>query len=166
MNTRVVGGMEYGATRRPHLEVVPDRPEAQVRDIFSAPSAVRRRQVLRQEDPAMHRRPVCASARHRQAPVTVSLAPVRADVLKRVVMGVVVALVLALVGIGAGILAQPAAYAGETRVHSVAAGESLWSLAAGVTSDRPLEDIVVDIESLNNLDGALTVGQKVVLPVR
>ena len=68
------------------------------------------------------------------------------------------------VGVGAGLLAQPEPYAGPTVVHSVVAGDSVWGLATSVDTQRPLEQVVLDIETLNHVDGALQPGQLVELP--
>jgi putative lysM domain protein len=42
----------------------------------------------------------------------------------------------------------------------------VWSLAQSVRTSRPLDEVVADIERLNGVDGALRVGQVVVLPAR
>lgn len=86
---------------------------------------------------------------------------------RRVVLGVVAVAVAGGLGAGAGLLAQPDPYAGPTHVHSVAAGESLWGLADQVNSQRPLEQVVLDIQTLNGLEGSdavLTPGTDLVLP--
>ena len=49
---------------------------------------------------------------------------------------------------------------------SVASGDSVWSLAQGVSTTRPLKDVVNDIEELNDVQGALHVGQEVRVPTR
>ena len=45
-------------------------------------------------------------------------------------------------------------------------GDSVWSLAQNVKTDRPVEQVVADIERLNDVEGALQPGQRVVVPVR
>ena len=71
------------------------------------------------------------------------------------------------VGAGAlGLALQPAAYDGPTVIKAAVSGDSVWSLAQSVRSERPLEDIVADIERLNDIDGALQPGQRIVVPVR
>lgn len=66
-----------------------------------------------------------------------------------------------------GLAIRPAPYSGPTWEHSVAEGESVWSLAASIGSDRGLEDVVTDIYALNSLDeGPLVVGQEILLPTR
>ena len=42
----------------------------------------------------------------------------------------------------------------------------MWSLAQGVDTSRPLQDVVTDIEQLNDIQGALQVGQEVRIPTR
>lgn len=148
--------------RERRLRPVPDGPLAPVLDIASAPSARRRRAALLAEDPSMRRRPVVAGS-------VVGAPAVRPGVgmlARRVVVGVIAASAALGIGVGAGLLAQPDPYSGPTITHSVAAGESVWGLAASVGSGRPLEQVVIDIEQLNHIDGGLTVGQEVVLPVR
>ena len=51
-------------------------------------------------------------------------------------------------------------------MKAAVSGDSVWSLAQGVNSERPLEEIVSDIERLNDLSGALQPGQRIVVPVR
>jgi len=148
---------------RPRLHAVPESRVAEIRSISSAPSARRRRAAQLSEDPAMRRRPVV------RARVLEEAAP-RAGALRfarRVVLAVVAVAVAGGLGAGAGLLAQPDPYAGPTHVHSVAAGESLWGLADQVNSQRPLEQVVLDIRTLNGLDGSdtvLTPGTELVLP--
>lgn len=148
---------------RPRLRAVPQSRVAEVRLISSAPSARRRREAQLSEDPAMRRRPVVrARVLEDAAP-----RPAALQVARRVVLGVVAVAVAAGLGAGAGLLAQPDPYAGPTHVHSVAAGESLWGLADQVDSQRPLEQVVLDIQTLNGLDGSdavLTPGTELVLP--
>ncbi len=83
------------------------------------------------------------------------------------VVGWVLAFAL-VIGIGGALGAafRPAPFAGETYTHSVASGESLWGLAAGLGSARALEDVVEDIRALNGLDDAtLHPGQEILLPL-
>lgn len=83
------------------------------------------------------------------------------------VVGWVAALALVVSGAaGLGHALRPAPYSGQTWTHTVAAGESLWGLAASIDSKRPLEDVVEDIRALNGLtEGALLTGQELTLPV-
>lgn len=164
--------------------------------IDDAPSARRRRELLRAEDPAMHRRPqLCAftmsHSRHRVGSVMIGrgewgraaqeaseylvafsarmIQVVRrqADVFSvRKVAGVGIFALSVVVAGQLGLALQPGDYTGPTVVHSVRSGESLWSLAASVDSDRPLEQVVADIEELNNLSGGVDIGQHLVLPTR
>ena len=71
------------------------------------------------------------------------------------------------VGAGAlGLAIQPAAYDGPTVTKAVVSGDSVWSLAQNVKTDRPLEQVVADIERMNDVQGALQPGQRVLVPVR
>ena len=70
------------------------------------------------------------------------------------------------IAIGAGLALQTSPYDGPTRVVSVSSGDSVWSLAQGVDTSRPLQDVVTDIEQLNDIQGALQVGQEVRIPTR
>lgn len=157
MSTLMVAGeTRYSRSSVRPLELVHDAPAAQVYDIRQAPSERRRRELLVAESPSMRRRPrlarqVVEQTRHSAV---------------RTVMSVAGVLALTAGAWGAGLALQPAAYEGPTRTVSVAAGESVWSLAATVRTDRPLEDVVTDIERLNQIDGTLQPGQKVQLPVR
>ncbi|QWW18954.1 LysM peptidoglycan-binding domain-containing protein [Schaalia sp. 19OD2882] len=148
------------SSARRHLRAVPESPLATVHDISQAPTARRRRELLRSEVPADGRRPLRPRSASRAA-VTIDGAMVL-----RAVLVVVVTMVLTALAAGVGIALQPSAYRGPTLTHSVVAGESVWSLAAAVDTDRPLEDVVTDIEALNDLDAGLRVGQLVVLPVQ
>ncbi|MGO3795739.1 MAG: LysM peptidoglycan-binding domain-containing protein [Pauljensenia sp.] len=148
---------------RPRLRAVPDSRVAEVRAISSAPSARRRREAQLCEDPAMRRRPVVRGEVVEDAVPR----PAALQMVRRGLLGVLAVAVAAALGAGAGLLAQPDPYAGPTRVHSVAAGESLWGLADQVGSQRPLEQVVLDIQTLNGLDGSdavLTPGTDLVLP--
>ena len=70
------------------------------------------------------------------------------------------------IAVGAGLALQTQPYDGPTRVVSVTSGDSVWSLAQGVSTTRPLKDVVNDIEELNDVQGALQVGQEVRVPTR
>ncbi|MCF2710872.1 LysM peptidoglycan-binding domain-containing protein [Schaalia hyovaginalis] len=63
-------------------------------------------------------------------------------------------------------LLSPGTYSGPTAVHAVSSGESLWSIAQGVNTDRPLEEVVTDIEALNGIEGGLVVGDLIEVPIR
>ena len=65
-----------------------------------------------------------------------------------------------------GLALQPATYDGPTVTKAVVSGDSVWSLAQSVNTDRPLEEVVADIERMNDVSGALQPGQRVVVPVR
>ncbi len=70
-------------------------------------------------------------------------------------------------GAGLGATLRDAPYDGETWVHSVSQGESLWSLAMAVNTGRPVEQVIEDIRQLNGLsDNTLLVGQELVLPAQ
>lgn len=143
--------------QRPHLVAVPDVPLASVHEITSAPSARRRRSLLREEEPSQARRPA--------SPRTVAVATSVPAVVKVVAM--IAGTALATAGaIGLGISLQPAAYDGPTAVHSVQAGESVWSLAATVATERPLREVVRDIEEINDINGRLLVGQELLIPLQ
>ena len=140
------------ASRRPHLEIVRDEPLARVYDIQNAPSVRRRRQVLRADDPSMRRHPVLVQ---------------RTQINLRRALTSGLAFVTAVgIAIGAGLALQTSPYDGPTRVVSVSRGDSVWSLAQGVDTSRPLQDVVTDIEQLNDIQGALQVGQEVRIPTR
>ena len=139
--------------RRSPLRAVEDSPLATVRDISSAPSARRRLSAQRGDDPSFLRVPV---------------APRRGEHSSRrgLVAGAIATLALT-VGAGAlGVALQPSAYDGPTVTKSVVSGDSVWSLAQGVNTERPLEEVVADIERLNDVRGALQPGQRVVVPIR
>ena len=139
--------------RRSPLRVVEDSPLATVRDISTAPSARRRVTAQRADDPSFLRVP--ASPRR----------PSRSS-RRGLIMGVLAT--IALSG-GAGVLGlaiQPAPYDGPTVTKAVVAGDSVWSLAQNVKTERPLEQVVADIERMNDVQGALQPGQRIVVPVR
>ena len=135
------------------LRAVEDAPLATVRDISTAPSARRRIEAQRVDDPSYLRSP---AAQPRRTPTTPRGINPRA----------LATLVLS-VGAGAlGLAIQPAAYDGPTVTKAVVSGDSVWSLAQNVKTDRPLEQVVADIERMNDVQGALQPGQRVVVPVR
>lgn len=151
-----------------------EHPLAQVCKISDAPSVRQRAARLKGEDPHEHRRP--HSPRRVAVSVPDSAAAHLAGVARRVIravqqlhvskllMVVGYALVMcAAVYIG---LSLQGTYEGQTIVHSVQAGESVWSLAAEVAGERPLQDVVADIYRLNDLSGGLKYGQQIVLPVQ
>ena len=157
------------AVRRPHprrLAAVPEAPLAEVRDIATAPSAARRRAAVLGEDPAAQRRPLRAASEAAGSARAVSARAVsaRRPALLRLVGGVAAVVVATGIAAGAGIAARPDPYSGPTFTHSVAAGESVWGLAQSLGSDRPLDQVVSDIERLNDLGGGLVPGQEVTLP--
>ncbi len=55
----------------------------------------------------------------------------------------------------------------QVRVHTVAAGDTLWGYArVAAGSGQDVRDVVADIVDLNGLEsGRLTVGQRILLPV-
>lgn len=149
--------VQHSAVRfeRPRLALVEPIPGADVVEIGAAPSARRRRRALLAEEPAMRRRP----SRPR-IEAAEDLFP-----LGRFLLGSMAALALGVGGVGLGTLLAPQAYSGPTSVHAVSAGESLWSIAQGVDTERPLEEVVTDIESLNGVEGPLLVGQRIEVPL-
>ena len=139
--------------RRSPMRVAQDAPLATVRDISSAPSVRRRVEAQRADDPSFLRAPAAPRRSARSSR-------------RGIVVGTLATLVLS-IGAGAlGLALQPAVYDGPTVVKAAVSGDSVWSLAQGVKSERPLEEIVSDIERLNDLSGALQPGQRVVVPVR
>lgn len=132
--------------RRGHLYVVPDtsapraiRPQASAGARTARPPKVR---PVSAESPAFSGRGVLATA-----------------------VGIILAISIGAFG---GWLAQPAPYSGETTVTSVAAGESLWTIASGLGIEgRPIDEIVDDIRQLNHLESShLDIGQPLVVPVQ
>ena len=88
-----------------------------------------------------------------------------AAVALRIVAWSVAVVVAFSVALGLGLALRPAPYGGETYVHSVTAGESVWGLAESLGSSRALEDVVADIVSLNALEAnVLHPGQELLLP--
>jgi len=139
--------------RRSPLRTVEEAPLATVRDISTAPSVRRRLDAQRGDDPSFLRAPAAPRTRARSSR-------------RGIVAGALATLVLS-VGAGAlGLAIQPAAYDGPTVTKAVVSGDSVWSLAQNVKTDRPLEEVVADIERLNDVEGALQPGQRVVVPVR
>lgn len=139
--------------RRSPLRAVQGDSLATVRDISTAPSVRRRVEAQRRDDPSFLRAP--AAPRRRSGSSR-----------RPVIVGALATLALS-VGAGAlGVSLQPAAYDGPTVVRAVVSGDSVWSLAQAVRSERPIEEVVADIERLNDLSGALQPGQRVVVPVR
>ncbi|MDO5033907.1 MAG: LysM peptidoglycan-binding domain-containing protein [Actinomycetaceae bacterium] len=71
-------------------------------------------------------------------------------------------------GVALGTIFQPAVDVENTRIASVQAGDSLWSIAERLEiEDRSLEDVVTDIRVLNQLDSAvLTPGQILTVPTK
>ncbi|WP_040313478.1 LysM peptidoglycan-binding domain-containing protein [Schaalia cardiffensis] len=149
---------------RRHLVSVPPISGADVVEISTAPSVRRRREALLAEDPAMHRRP-CASRLEGERDGALG-APFSLASVVRFALGLMAALALGVAGVGIGMLLSPGVYSGPTAVHGVVAGESIWSIAQGVNTDRPLEDVVTDIRALNDVEGALMVGQQIKVPIR
>lgn len=143
--------------RRPERRIltpVPQWSQGDVRSIDSAPSFQRRRAALIAESPSMRRKPACVGTRTSRHSSPVS-----------VIAGVLAIIAVTAGGFWLGTLAQPSAYSGPTRTHSVTPGESVWSIAQGITGGSSLEQTVIDIETLNSLDGGLAVGERIVVPV-
>lgn len=169
---------EQAAVRVSQLRLVggTDAPHAiaTVTPITQAPSVRLRHARLLAEDPAMRRRPVYGTRHRMHAPrtegrqargvVAVDRAARKSASFLRST-GYALCLALSIVGAAAlGLSMQPTPYTGPTIEHSVTAGDSVWSLAAAIGSERPLEEVVLDIKHMNDLDGALTPGQSLVLP--
>ena len=129
--------------RRSPMRPAQDARVATVRDISSAPSVRRRIEAQRADDPAFLRAPVPPRR------------PARSS--RRSLVAGALALGLAI---------QPSAYDGPTVIKAAVSGDSIWSMAESVRSERPVEEIVADIERLNGISGALRPGQRVVVPVR
>lgn len=149
-----------GADRRTgasRLVPVPDLPDARIVPLDSAPSLRRRRERLLLDDPASRRRP---RRRVEAAPVESSVAPLK------VLLGALATIALGAAGAGAGLLVSPGTYSGPTRVHAVTAGESLWSIAQTVPTERPLDAVVTDIRALNDVEGMLQPGDLLEVPLR
>lgn len=139
--------------RRSPLRVMEEAPLATVRDISTAPSARRRVEAQRIDDPSYLRAPAAPRRRTQSSR-------------RGLLAGVLATLVLS-VGAGAlGLAIQPGAYDGPTVTKAVVSGDSVWSLAQGVKTDRPLEQVVADIERMNDVRGALQPGQRIIVPVR
>ena len=139
--------------RRSPMRPAQDAHVATVRDISSAPSVRRRIEAQRADDPAFLRAPVPPRR------------PARSS-RRSLVVGALATLALS-VGAGAlGLAIQPSPYDGPTVIKAAVSGDSIWSMAESVRSERPVEEIVADIERLNGISGALQPGQRVVVPVR
>lgn len=132
--------VSFPARRHP-LRAVEDVPLATVRDISTAPSARRRVEAQRVDDPSYLRAPAAPRRRTRFSRRGIIAGP-------------------------HGLAIQPAAYDGPTVTKAVVSGDSVWSLAQNVKTDRPLEQVVADIERMNDVQGALQPGQRVLVPVR
>lgn len=75
--------------------------------------------------------------------------------------------VLFAVGLSVGSWFGDGEYEGDTTRHSVQQGESVWSIAQGMDSDRPLHQVVEDIRTLNGIEaGTLLAGEVLTLPAR
>lgn len=86
------------------------------------------------------------------------------NVLKSLV-AVALTLILFASALGVGLMLRPAPFSGQTLVHSVSSGESVWGLASSLGLSRPLESVVEDIYALNALsDATLQPGQQIILP--
>ena len=158
MSAAILGAArtEHSTTRHAaNLHVVDTGELATVRDISTAPSLQRKRARLLEEDPAIRRHPVFA--RHREAATP-------RPTLRSVVCTLSTLAAATTLSVGAGLYFQPDDYSGPTVAHSVTNGESVWSLAQAVDASRPLEQVVVDIERLNDIDGPLQVGQRLQIP--
>lgn len=149
---------------------------AAVVQISEAPSARARRTLLLSEDPADRRRPI-VRARSFQQVGTISVAELASLAYQGIRSGAArlrvkhlanVALFAVCVVVAAqiGLALQPAAYSGPTLDYSVHTGDSVWSIAATVNSERSLEEVVADIRQMNGIDGALQPGQRIILPTR
>ncbi|MDO5048953.1 MAG: LysM peptidoglycan-binding domain-containing protein [Actinomycetaceae bacterium] len=91
-----------------------------------------------------------------------------AGTLRTVVAFILFVAVMAGIGAGLGIIAQDTPSIEATTITSVQAGDSLWSIAAGLgIEDRSLEDVVFDIRTLNQLESSvLTPGQILTVPTK
>ena len=139
--------------RRSPLRVMEEAPLATVRDISTDPYSLLRVEAQRIDDPSYLRAPAAPRRRSESSR-------------RGLFAGVLATLVLS-VGAGAlGLAIQPDAYDGPTVTKAVVSGDSVWSLAQSVKTDRPLEQVVADIERMNDVRGALQPGQRVVVPVR
>ena len=144
--------VSFPARRHP-LRAVEDAPLATVRAISTAPSVRRRVEAQRVDDPSYLRAPAAPRRRTRSS--------------RRGIIAGALATVVLSVGAGAlGLAIQPATYDGPTVTKAVVSGDSVWSLAQNVKTDRPLEQVVADIERMNDVQGALQPGQRVLVPVR
>ena len=104
-------------------------------------------------------------------PVMTAPRPARLRITRRgrAVLAILIAVPLAVAAVVGGIGAVGAA-ADKTPAHvqyqyvSVAAGESLWQLAAEIAPNADPRDVVADITRLNNLQGVIQPGQRVAIP--
>lgn len=148
--------------RRPHLYLVPQQELATVRDINSAPSRRRQHAALQAEEPSWARRPHAPRTSRVQA-VTSPLHV--AELVKWAALSfisIAVAVVVFMVSSDAYV----AANLSEVTNYSVQAGDSLWSVAQGLQSSRPLADVVADIQLLNGGVTSLSIGQDLIVPVK
>lgn len=154
--------------------VDPERQDAVVRDIRSAPSL---RAARREEEERLRSRrdhPAYRARSNRPMPVvaepTASAGVQARQVGAFPVIGKIVGYVLALVlvvgvGFGAGSFFQPPAYAGDTWSHVVEVGDTLPGLASLVAADRSTESVMEEIRIMNGLQSDLLVpGQALALP--
>ena len=56
----------------------------------------------------------------------------------------------------------------EVQTYTVSSGDTLWSIAAGITgSNEDVRDIVIDLKNMNRMASAdLRAGEQILLPVR
>lgn len=135
------------ATSKPPLYVVPDLPET-----------VSARATQSSARPSVSRSPKSAEGLADTSGVSVGRA-----------VAYVTALALASgVAAGIGVIVQPSVDTANTRVASVQAGDSLWSIAGGLDiTGRNIDEVVYDIRELNQLDSnTLTPGQTLVVPTK
>lgn len=146
------------------------RPSATVISIDEARRRLRGGAAL---EAAIARHPASGArigtARSVEVPVATKAAALGTDALTRqlvrTAVGVVLSAVLFAAALGAGLLLRPAQFSGDTWIHSVSQGESVWGLAEGLGLSRSLESVVEDIYSLNSLaTPTLQPGQQLVLP--
>lgn len=163
-----VAGVESGVRVRPRSP----RPSATIVSIEEARRRLRADAALELES-AIARHPASRARRnestrtHRVAAAKTPNQAARFDlsVVVKVVVGLVFVVVLFASALGAGLLLRPTQFSGDTWMHSVAQGESVWGLAESLGLSRSLESVVEDIYALNSLTGAtLQPGQQLVLP--
>lgn len=103
----------------------------------------------------------------RQPSESLPSGPVKAlwSMARRALLYLSALLLVVALGATAGFLMREEPYSGPTWDHSVGAGESLWSLATGIETPRPVEQVIEDIRQLNSLESTgLQVGQVLTLP--